>query len=72
MQTVAKTKAVPAKHSFVICNEYSSTMYADVLQPLGLKIIAAESDVPMGYFTVTGANKNITLLKQYLAGSYVL
>ena len=58
--------------SFVVLNQYAATMQADVLQPLGLQIVASESDVPLGYFTVTGTAGNISLLKQYLAGNYVI
>lgn len=58
-----------AKFSCVVLLENVDTFVVDVLETLNLSVIAAESDVPLGYFTVQGTNENITMLKQYLAGA---
>lgn len=55
-------------HTFVVALKHVNSTISNVLKPLGLKIVPNQSDIYVGYFTVSGNSNSIVLLKQYLAG----
>jgi hypothetical protein len=60
------------KHSFVILLAYTENFQSDILDPLNLSIVADESDIALGYYTVSGSSDSIAELKNYLSGNTYL
>lgn len=61
-----------SKKSFVILLEYSDYFEDEVLKPLNLTIVTEESDIALGYYTVTGTPSAISELTSYLKGTSYL
>lgn len=60
------------KKSFVILLEYTEHFEDEVLKPLNLSIVTEESDLALGFYTVTGTPSAISELTSYLKGTSYL
>lgn len=57
------------KFSFVVLSDYVNEMF-NTLKELNIKVNKSESDITLGYFTVTGESESIQILKDFLNGNY--